>query len=401
MASPRITRALLVGLLSALATGCGKKENKQAPPPSSASAAAAPSALPAKVDRELLELLQAASKSCEEAATNVRPNCNSSEKNALVSAFNRGERSRVKALPTFAHTLASTDANLQGLAAGVLYAAFRVNLGPDAKPGAVSAEDARSLMKAALALPEALAMPSMPAVTHAMMLTRQGPALFEALTPDTAVQVRSMAYRFVMVYGRMQAFDKIKALAKDPETAIVLAALESPRNMQGWTAEEQAELCPWAETFIDDTRPPVAGNAMALMSNCSGDQLDRLLDRIEQSVADKQYSFVHATALREMCREGRLPVDSGATEAQCKRARALGEKVVKNTQMPARVRALTLNGMGSRWSDAPMQKLVKQMKLDAAPEVKQAAERLEKRIEERAKREAERARRSAAPAKSK
>lgn len=241
-------------------------------------------------------------------------------------------------------------------------------------------------------------MPSMPAVTHAMMLTRQGPALFEALTPDKAVQVRSMAYRFLMVYGRLAAFDKVKALAKDPETAIVLAALESPRNMQSWTPEEQAALCPWAESFIDDARSPVAGNAMALMSNCSGAQLDGLLERIEKSVTDKQYSFVHATALREMCREGRL-AGSGGTDEQCKRARALGEKVVKNTQMPARVRTLTLNGMGSRWSDKQMQKLVKQLKLDAAPEVKQAAERLERRIDEQLKREAERPLRPAAPAK--
>src|SRR5688572_18837410 len=239
MASYRIT-PLLAGLLFVLAAACGKNEDKQAAPPSSASATPAPPAVPANVDRELLALLQAASKSCEETAANVRPNCNSPEKNALVSSFNRGERTRIKSLPTFTYTLASTDANLQGLATGVLYAAFRVNLGSEAKPGSVTPEDARALMKAALALPEALAMPAMPAVTHAMMLTRQGPALFEALTPDKAVQVRSMAYRFLMVYGRLTAFDKIKALAKDPETAIVLAALESPRNMQSWSTEEQA-----------------------------------------------------------------------------------------------------------------------------------------------------------------
>lgn len=398
MRKHRITRPLLVGLISVLAAACGKKEDKQAAPPPSASAPA-PTAGQANVDAKLLELLQAASKSCEETAANVRPNCNSPEKNALVSSFNRGERSRVKALPTFAHTLASGDPNLQGLAAGVLYAAFRTNLGPEGKPGSVAPDDARALMKAALALPDALAMPAMPAVTHAMMLTRQGPALLEALTPEKAVQVRSMAYRFLMVYGRLAVFDQIKALAKDPESAIVLAALESPRNMQSWSAEEQAVICPWAESFIDDPRSPVAGNAMALLSNCSGPQLDRLIERIEKSVTDKHYSFVHATALREMCREGRL-TGSGASDEQCQRARALAEKVVKNTQMPGRVRALTLNGLGSRWPDKQMQKLVKQLKLDAAPEVKQAAERLERRIDEQQKREAERSARKSAPAKS-
>jgi hypothetical protein len=47
-----------------------------------------------------------------------------------------------------------------------------------------------------------------------------------------------------------------------------------------------------------------------------------------------------------------------------------------------------------------MQKLVKQLKLDAAPEVKQAAERLERRIDEQLKRDAERSARKPAPAKS-
>lgn len=394
----RFTRPLLAIFLFLLAPACGKKDDKQATPQPSASTKPVP-AVAANVDVELLEELKAASKSCEATGKQARPNCSSPEKNELVSAFNRGRRSRVKALPTFAHALASADANLQGLAAGVLYAAFRVNLGPEAKPGSVAPDEARALMTAALALPEAISMPAMPAVAHAMMLTKQGPALFAALTPVKALQVRSMAYRFVMVYGRLAAFDTIKALAKDSETAIVLAALESPRNMQTWSAEEQAVLCPWAESFADDPRSPVAGNAMALLSNCSGAQLDGLLDRIEKSVADKHYSFVHATALREMCREGRLPPERGATEEQCKRARALSEKVVKNTQVPARVRALTLNGLGGRWPDKQTQKLVKQLKLDAAPEVKLAAERLERRVEEQLKREAERTSRPAAPAK--
>ena len=402
MARLRITRPLVLGLLGLLAAACGKNEDKKVEPVPSASAKPAPPAVPANVDGKLLELLTAAAKSCEAtAAEQVRPNCNSPEKNALVSSFNRAERSRVKALPTFAYTLASSDANLQGLTASVMYAALRVNLGTDAKPGSVKPEDARSLMKAALALPEALSMSCMPAVTHAMMLSGQGPALFEALTNDKALQVRSMAYRFVMVYGRLTVLDQVKTLAKDPEAGIVLAALESPRNMQKWTEADQAALCPWAETFLDDSRSAVAGNAMAVMSSCGGAHLDKLLDRIEKSLADKQYSFVHATALREMCRESKLVGPEGATEAQCKRARAIEEKVVKNTQVPGRVRALTLNGMGSRWPDKQTQQLVKQLKTDAAPEVKAAAERLEPRIEDQMKRAAERARKPATSAKPK
>jgi len=387
-----MTRQLFFGLLCMLAAACGKNSDKEVNPAPSASAKPAPPAVPANVDVKLLELLEEASKSCEETPKQGRPNCNSPEKNALVSSFNRGERDRVKALPTFAHVLSASNDQLKGLAAGVLYASFRVNLGPEAKPGSLKSEDALTLMKAAVALPEAIAMPAMPAVTHAMMLTKQGPQLFEALSKDKALQVRSMAYRFLMVYGRLAAFDKVKALAKDPENAIVLAALESPRNMQHWSAEEQNAVCPWAESFLDDARPPVAGGALALLSNCTGPHLDTLLERAEKAVADKQYSFVHATALREMCREDRLWTGRGASEAQCRRARAIGEKVVQSTQLPARVRALALNGLGSRWPDKQTLKLVKQLKRDAAPEVKLAAERLDTRLEAQLEREANRPR---------
>jgi hypothetical protein len=162
--------------------------------------------------------------------------------------------------------------------------------------------------------------------------------------------------------------------------------------MQDWSTEEQSTVCPWAISFLDDPRPPVASNAMALLSNCGGSELDELLKRVEKTLADRQYSFVHATALREMCRETRTQGRRGATEEQCKRARAIEEKVVQSTQLPARVRALTLNALGSRWPDKQTLQVVKKLKLDAAPEVKQAAERLEARIEEQLKRAKEPAR---------
>jgi len=210
-----MTRPLLLGLAFVLVVACGTKDDKKADAPASASAQAAPPPVPANVDVKLLETLKEVAKSCEESASHGRIDCNSAAKNALVSSFNRGQRSRVKALPTFTHVLASSDKKLQGLGAAVLYAAFRVTLGPEAKPGSVSPEDARALLGAVSALPETTSMSAMPALTHAMMLSGQGPLLFKGLTADKPLQVRTMAYRFVMVYGRMTMFDQIKELAKD------------------------------------------------------------------------------------------------------------------------------------------------------------------------------------------
>lgn len=399
MHRPTMTRPLLLGLAFVLAAACGKKDDKKAEAAASASAQAAPPPVPANVDVKLLETLKEVAKSCEESASHARIECNGAAKTALVSSFNRDQRSRVKALPTFTHVLASSDKKLQALGAAVLYAAFRVTLGPEAKPGSVSPDDARALLGAVSALPETISMSATPALTHAMMLSGQGPLLFKGLTADKPLQVRTMAYRFVMVYGRMTMFDQIKELAKDKEQGIVLAALESPRNMQNWSAEEQDAVCPWAMSFLDDQRPPVASNATALLSSCGGTHLDELLKRVEQAVVDKRYSFVHATSLREMCRGTTARSGRGASEDQCKRARVIQEKAVQSTQLPARVRALTLNGLGSRWPDKQTLQIVKKLKLDAAPEVKQSAERLEKRIEDQLKRATEPPRKAPTPRK--
>ena len=100
-----------------------------------------------------------------------------------------------------------------------------------------------------------------------------------------------------------------------------------------------------------------------------------------------------------MCRGTTARSGRGASEDQCKRARVIQEKAVQSTQLPARVRALTLNGLGSRWPDKQTLQIVKKLKLDAAPEVKQSAERLEKRIEDQLKRATEPPRKAPTPRK--
>jgi hypothetical protein len=336
--------------------------------------------VPGNVEKKLLAKLHSAAKTCKETPGQARLNCSSAEKNALVSSFNRGQHSRIKALPTFTHALTSSDPKLQALAAAVLYAAFRVHLGPDVKAGSVSPDEALALLKATLALPSTAAMQAMPATTHAMMLSGQSTALSQALTEDKSLQMRTMAYRFLMVYGRLSAFSWVQELAKAKQAGIVLAALESPKNMRQWTEEEQRAICPWAEPFLDDPRLPVAGNATAILANCTGASLDLLLGGVEKSVKGKDYSFVQATALREMCRKGTAAGAPRATEAQCRRARQLQEAAVKNSKLSGRVRALTLSALGSRWPDQQTLALAKRLTADAAPELKQAAKRVESRV---------------------
>jgi hypothetical protein len=186
-----------------------------------------------------------------------------------------------------------------------------------------------------------------------------------------------------MAYGRLQVFPKIQELAKDPSTAVVLAALESPRNMKDWTAQEQAAICPWIVGYLDDKRPPVSGNATAALSNCSGEYVDALLKKIEGSLQQGDFSFVHSTALRDLCRKTAGAVAARASAAQCERVRALQERVAANSKLPVRVRAMTLSALAQQWPDKQTLKLLQKYEKAKEPEIKEAATRSVKRVEDR------------------
>lgn len=364
----------------AFVTGCScerekKEEVKEAP------ATPQEPAIPADVDQELFKLLEQAAVDCKVADARQRITCNGGEKNALALSFNKGERDRIAALPTLVYALKSEDEKLRALSAAVLYASFRTGLGPQAKKGAVKSEAASDFLKVTLALSDPLAMQAIPAATHASMLAGNAKELIAALSPEVPVQVRTMAYRYLMVYGRLDAFETIRTLGSDPGAAVVLSAIESPRNMREWTSEEQEAVCPWAVGFLDDTRPPVVGNAMAVLSNCAGKELDELLERLEQTLKEKQFSFIHSTALRDVCGAARTRREKGATDEQCDKVRRLQEKALKDADVKGRVRAMCLSSLAYNWPDEKTLAVARALKKDSDADVERTANQVITRLE--------------------
>ncbi len=207
-------------------------------------------------------------------------------------------------------------------------------------------------------------MQAIPAAVHGVTLSGQTHLIHEKLTNDVPIQVRTMAYRYLMVYGRLEAFERIKELSSDPGMAVVLSSVESPRHMEDWTANEQEAICPWAVTFLEDDRAPVAGNAMAVLSNCAGEQLDALLERIDQTLEDEQFSFIHSTALRETCERKGKSKERDATARQCKHVRKLQERASLASEVQPRVRAMSLSNVAYTWPDKESLKLAKVARLE-------------------------------------
>lgn len=376
---------ILLGLFSA-GCKCGRDDEQPAEKPQPVPEKPA---LPPNVDTGLLDALKAAALGCKAAVGQARIDCQGGEKNALVLSFNKEERKRIPSLPTFVYALNLPDDNIKAVAAAVLYASFRTTLGDEAKEGAVSNQLAQDLLRASLALPDSAAMQAIPAATHAILLSKQNQLLYDALDKDVTIQVRTMAYRYMMVYGRLPTFEKIRELGKDPGAALVLAAIESPRNMPNWTKEEQEAICPWARTLLDDARPPVAGNAAAVLGNCAGEDLDALLDRVAKALKENQFTYLHATALRDICGEARKARPVAASDAQCERVRKLQTDAARDTDLEGRVRAMALSTMAHTWPDVQTHDVAKKLandeSVDLARSAQQIVTRLSKQIEAQSK----------------
>ncbi len=125
-----------------------------------------------------------------------------------------------------------------------------------------------------------------------------------------------------MTHGRLKVFGKVRELAKEPNLSVVLAALESPRNMFAWTAEEQAAICPWAAGMLDDARPPVAAKAAAVLGSCSGEYVDQLLASGEKALADGRSTATELTSYRDLCAPPQPGRPNGPSAARCERCRS-------------------------------------------------------------------------------
>lgn len=376
---------LLFGLCAALALAsvdCKRSPDKAAPQPS-ASAGPALDKPPANVDAQLWKDLSELTQTCKVDDQRGTVTCTQGEQRKLISAFSSGQRSRIQALPTLSAALSSKKPALQTVAANLLYSALRSTFGPDVKAGDVSAKDASDLLNATLTLPKALTRQALPAAVHASMLANQSEALYAGLEKLQDPQLRAVAVRNYMVYGRLTAFKKVQELAKDDSSHLSPAALESPQSMVGWTTEEQAEICPWATTLLADTRPLIAAKAASLLGSCSGEFIDKLLESGERALAANKFSPAELGGYRDLCSPNRRGRPSAATEQQCARCRKLLEKVTEAKGIDQQARGMALSSLAYQWPDERTAQLAKRLEKSSDTSLAESARRTTQRLEQR------------------
>lgn len=375
---------VIIGVLCVVSVAlpaCGTKKKVGASAPS---ASAKVAALPPNVDADLLKQLSALAKSCKVDASEGNLTCPQGENRRLISEFVANQRSRTAAVATLAHALGANDPALQTAAANILNGAFRSPWGSDLRVGVVSPPEAKALLAAALKLPKALARQALPGAVNAAELAGIADDLYASLDRADQSDLRPLGYRYVMTHGRLGAFGKVQQAVKDTNSALAFAALEAPRNMYAWTETEKAAICPWAAGLMQDPRPNVATRAAGLLSSCSGEYVDRLLERGEQALKAGQFNAGELGPFRDLCSAANLRQAGAATDKQCQRNRELLTDAIDAKKLDSQTRSMALVALAYQWPDDKTMKLARSLEKDADKSLAEHANRTVKRLEQRA-----------------
>jgi hypothetical protein len=335
-----------------LGTGCDRpaeaKPQAQANEGTAERVASAPSVDPSTIDQGLRDEIIRVAKSCLISSSGILSCSMDDARLKLAEDFNTGVRSRIKALPTLAALLASDDTVTVVVASEILATAFASSLGKDAKPGDVSSDVSKSLIEGYRGLEEYRGHRIIPAATHAAVLSGDDDALYEAMVQRKDLQGIYRMIRRIMIHGRLTVLDKVQKALASTDPALSMAAMESIRFMEGWTADEQNVLCPVVLSYLSGPPGPLAARASQAYRSCNGPHLAPLITAMQARLAAGQLQHHELGSFYARCREPVAAVDPD----ECQRAVAFLESVAADKKNPEQVRAAALSNLSSQLPSA-------------------------------------------------
>lgn len=211
-----------------------------------------------------------------------------------------------------------------------------------------------------------LAMATVKAAVHALNVTKQYAqvkALDDAIDASKSRDHMWLKYHIIenaMLHGRLKQFDLIQTYAKSTNTSLQRAAFHAPRRMQGWTQEEEAQICPWAKQYLSKTDKDWNAGPTWLLLKCKDRQtyakaiVDEAAHRIKARTFARPFTF----AFRELCARRSLGPKNYNTDPQCKRARQLLLDAADNAQLPKNERVVALSAIAYQWRDEESLKIM-------------------------------------------
>jgi hypothetical protein len=163
---------------------------------------------------------------------------------------------------------------------------------------------------------------------------------------------------------------------------VVLAALEPSQHVLVVGGGAGGDLSLGRFVLVRPT-PPVAAKAASVISNCSGEWVDRLLEYGEKALADKSLSVTHLSAFRDLCAPHHVQRETGPSDTQCKRSRALLEKTTGSTTLDEQLRSTALTSLAYQWPDEGTLKLAERLGKAKEKSLAEIARRTAERLEQR------------------
>lgn len=351
---------------------------------------AAPAASQIAVVDEVMAEIKAVASSCGVEPKRGRIDCKNKENAKLYDelyGYGATSLSRVATIGTVAVALADADPKVQTVAADLLGSRFGMGWGEGVAVGQVDKAVAALLRATLPGLGEFQARRAVTAVVYASSLSGTDAEMIGVLEAHGDEYVRKSGWEAIMFYGRLNAFDKIKALAASGDPKQTLVATTAVHNMYKYTNEERAAVCPWAHGLVgadpDGAKESdIFEKAGYVLTRCGGEWIDKLLDWGEaqraKNIFDRKYYFVY----RELCHSVmKGVVEVGATPEQCERNWKFLEETANTAGIDAKHRAWALDSISYSRRDEGSYKLMKKYAKSKVPEIKKVAEDALKMLE--------------------
>lgn len=358
-----------------LSAACDKKKGdgeKAAAGQGAAAKKATPAAPAEKPDPAIFSAFEAVSSKCEvDLRYSSIKKCPAEEDKQLGKLL---KADPAKALKTLSLLMEKGDKKARSLGCGLFYTHLKGAMAPISKnPASLSVATAKRLIKVLESTTEYPAFYCARTVVHAASIKGLQDDLYPVLEKHAIKPVRTGdGYPYLMTYGRMKAFPKIKEIAKGDKPLMIRAALRAPRNMYRATDAEKAEYCAWGKSFLTHEDIFVVQEAGRLMVRCKGEYIDALMAEAEKRLAAKEFKRPLLFVLRNICFSF-IGNKGAGTEKQCEANFAFLKKVADDKSVEASVRGLSLWSIYYQRRDAKSLKLMRKYKSHKVKEIKKYA----------------------------
>lgn len=161
--------------------------------------------------------------------------------------------------------------------------------------------------------------------------------------------VSQAAYQSLMRHARFDAFPIVQHLVEEGvELNIRRAALAAPRELEAWTEQESAQLCPWAMRILESGEELLWPGASLLLRRCGQEAYDVMLEHARSQLTRNRLKAEHLASLDYLCGTSGM---RDVNPAQCEQLRALHEQVVTDEGFSINIRVQALRQLQHQWPD--------------------------------------------------